>query len=230
MNSLPSNQEPTVENVELYIKALYENIRNGYLNMQPKEIIGKKELEIKENDVSYDLYILTADNHYFVARTLFMNFIFEYSLFAGYQCIELYLKAFLKNKGFIPPHRHELSYLLEKCRANASCEDTFIYSNDIYAIIYRFEPYYSIPRYPITNDKSDEIGLAVPHDIFLLDYFVMRIRQILPMPDKENDILTGTGTYSSITKRFAPEFYDKFVNRNINFPNRPISIDSFISE
>lgn len=208
---------PTVESVEEYIHFLKDTIGSGASNISPTEYLDEVSYNSKLNDIGYEYFIMYGDNHYFVARTLFMNFVFEYSLFSAYQCIENYLKAFIKSKNQVPPQTHSLTRLRTICIAQATIEDSFIRSEEISTIIYKYEPFYTIPRYPVTKTKWVAPASLHPDDIYVLDYFVLKFRKMLPLPGNMADILKGNDIHAFLCKRHSPGFYNTFLQGNINF-------------
>lgn len=172
--------------------------------------------------IDYWQFIQSADYHYFISRILFLHHILEYSLFSGYQCIENYLKAYLKHKGLIPPNSHDLRELLRRCRdVKQSVVDTFIHSDNITIIIAKYEPFYELARYPVQKQHpKGGYAFVIPDDIYILDYFVMRMRELLAIPANTWDILKD-GHYSLYQcQQSFPDFYNFFFVNNINFADR----------
>lgn len=209
--------DPTIESVESYIRELEDLIGTGVSNIVPNELVDKVTFNEKLGEIEYQYYLMFGDRHYFVSRVLFMNFVFDYSYFSGHQCIENYLKGFIKSKNEVPSHKHTLSDLLKKCRDVASEKDEFIWSEEIATIIYRYNPFYTLPRYPVSQTKWEGISSTHPDDIYLLDYFVLRFRKMLPLPENMSDILKGDDIHAFLCKRHSPNFYNSFLDRNINF-------------
>jgi hypothetical protein len=212
-----NTNEPTVETIEKYIHFLKECIGKNAGNMPDFQPIIKTSYKSKMNKIGFEEFVRYADHHYFVSRTLFMNFIFGYSFFSAYQCIENYLKAFLKSKGHIPPKIHPLTQLLSVSKNIASLNDEFINSDEISTIIYKFEPFYEFPRYPISNNEFTPHAFLHPDDIYLLDYFVLKFRELLFSSDNILDIENSLSTFILICRKNSPEFYKTFLFHNINF-------------
>lgn len=210
------NKVPTVESIENYIKWLNSLINTGVSNIVPSEKIDNVLYSQKREELHYQDYIMFGDRHYFVSRVLFMNFVFDYSYFSGQQSIENYLKGFIKSKGNAPDQKHSLKDLLRTCREIACGKDEFIWSNEISTIIYRYEPFYTLPRYPDSQTKWVGISSTYPDDIFLLDYFVLRFRQLLPLSQNTGDLLKGNDIFAFLCKRHSPSFYECFLDGNIN--------------
>lgn len=215
-----SNTEPTIESIEENIHFLKSTIGSGAANIQPTVFLDNITYSQKLNNIGYEFYIMSADNHYFVSRTLFMNYIFDYSLFSAYQCIENYLKAFIKSKNQIPDRIHSLTKLITSCARYASNTDVFINSDEISTIIYKYEPFYSMPRYPVSREKWVSNVSIHPDDIYILDYFVMKFREMLPYPANMSDILKENGIIAFLCKKNSPDFYDTFLQGNINFTSK----------
>ncbi|MBA4375794.1 MAG: hypothetical protein C0401_06435 [Anaerolinea sp.] len=207
---------PTVESIEEYIIFLNESIGQGVSNMPPTDLLDPLSIKSNLEQLHYSEFILFADYHYFVSRTLFMNFVRDYSFFSGYQCMENYLKAYIKSKNCIPSFEHPLNKLLKICREFEKRDDAFIFSKEIETIFYKFDPYYMVPRYPITSERWVSRTID-PFDINLLDYFVLRFREILPLPQNQMDLLKGDHIFLTLCKKYAPNFYLSFFNGNINF-------------
>jgi HEPN domain-containing protein len=214
------NTEPTIESIEEYIHFLKSLIGSGAANIQPTVLLDKNTYNQKLNNIGYEYYIKSGDDHYFVSRTLFMNYIFDYSLFSAYQCIENYLKAFIKSKNQVPPLKHSLTMLKTICTNNASNNDVFINSVEISTIIDKYEPFYTMPRYPVSREKWLPKAFFHPNDIYVLDYFVMKFREMLPFPPNMSDILKENDTTAFLCKENSPYFYDTFLQGNINFTSK----------
>lgn len=215
-----TNTKPTIESIEEYIHFLNSKIGSGASNIQPSVKLDDHSYNEKLNNIGYEYYIYSADNHYFVSRTLFMNYIFEYSLFSAYQCIENYLKAYIKHKKQLPPLTHNLMSLKEKCSKHATIDDAFIDSVELSTIIYKYDPFYTMPRYPVSREKWLPRAHLHPDDIYILDYFVMKFRQMLPYPENMRDILKENHITEFLCREKAPSFYDTFLQGNINFPRK----------
>lgn len=209
--------DPTIESVEKYIQWLKKYIGKGAGNIVPNEEMDKAAYSEKLGEIGYQYYIMFGDDHYFVSRVLFMNFVFDYSYFSGHQCIENYLKGFIKSKNEVPPLTHSLLDLHTKCREIAYDNDEFIRSEELATIIYRYSPFYTLPRYPVSRTKWVGIASTHPDDIYLLDYFVLRFRKMLPLPENMGDILKGDDIHAFLCKEYSPSFYNSFLDRNINF-------------
>jgi HEPN domain-containing protein len=171
--------------------------------------------------IEYWYFVQSADYHYFVSRILFLRHVTEYSQFSGYQCIENYLKAYLKYKEQIPPNSHDLQELLRLCRAEDLVADSFINGDSISIIIAKYEPFYEVARYPVQKQRPKSgYAFLIPDDIFILDYFVMKMREVLSIPANTWDILKN-GHYSLFQcQQLYPGFYGIFFSDNINFTEK----------
>lgn len=171
--------------------------------------------------LEYWYYIMWADEHYFAGRTLFMQHIIMYSYFCFQQCVELYLKAYLKCHGVVPPDTHSLSELLQACRALSAAHD-FIKSDYLEVITRKFGGFNEYPRYPIQKNrpKDGKYVFMWPRDVYYVDYFVFKMRQLVSIPDRTRDLLRGDESYDlEQCKTINPAFYASFRQDNYNFPN-----------
>ncbi len=67
----------------------------------------------KLNEVSYINFIQSGDYHYFVSRVLFLNRVEIYSFYAAQQCVECYLKGYMRLKEKPVIRTHNLEDLLK---------------------------------------------------------------------------------------------------------------------
>lgn len=208
----------TLDSIEKYLDFLKEAAKEGAGNVPVLNKRTKNEYQEALENVEYWNFVQSADYHYFISRILILHHIREYSQFSGYQCIENYLKAYLKYKGQIPPKSHDLQELLQLCRENETELGSFIHGDRISVVIAKYEPFYELARYPVQkHHPKNGYVLLVPYDIYVLDYFVMRMREILPIPTNTWDILKN-GHYSlHQCQRMCPDFYQMFLADNINF-------------
>lgn len=208
----------TLDSIEKYIHYLSEHIEiNALIMPRSNKIKDKIEHKSDLDNAQYHEFISFADYHYFISRILFMNHLYLYSLFAGQQCIENYLKAFIKYKDQTPDEIHPLSILLETCKKIANKTDDFILSNEIVTIIYKYEPFNEIPRYPVTKTTLNGWGCLYPNDIYILDYFVFKFRELLPFPKQYHNIMEENHIYITSCKNDSPDVYKMFIDGNINF-------------
>ena len=213
-----SEFETTISTVEEYIEHLIKAAEIGAGNVPLLEELDKKEYKAAVEKIDYWRYIQSADYHYFVSRLLFLHHIIEYSNFCGHQCIENYLKAYLKYMKIVPPNWHSLKKLAERARDVSAEADDFISSDRLSVIIAKYEPFYELARYPVQK-KRPKSGYAFiyPYDIYILDYFVLKMRQMLSIPDNTWDILKDGHYKLEQSKRNTPDFYKLIFANNINF-------------
>ena len=163
-------------------------------------------------------FIHSADYHYFVSRVLFLHYVALYAQFSAYQCVENYLKAYLKYHERVPPNSHNLQELLKLCHDQERSGESFITSDNLSIIITKYEPFYELPRYPAQKQLPEKgYSFLIPDDIYILDYFVMRMRQILPVPTNASDIFRATHFELHLCQQNCPNFYSTFLANNINF-------------
>ncbi|MBA3072740.1 MAG: hypothetical protein FP831_04025, partial [Anaerolineae bacterium] len=93
-----SRHLPTIESIKENISYLKELIGDNTIIMPQTTIVDNKSYAIEIEKTPYHEFIVFADYHYFISRVLFMNSLDLYSFFAGQQCIENYLKAFVRFK------------------------------------------------------------------------------------------------------------------------------------
>lgn len=213
---------PTIESIEEYLEFLKKAAKEGIGNVPKLDKRTKNEYRDALNKIEYWQFVQSADYHYFISRILFLHHILEYSQFSGYQCIENYLKAYLKHKGNIPPAIHDLRELHRRCLdVNQSAIDDFIHNDNITIIISKYEPFYELARYPVQR-QLPKAGYAfiIPNDIYILDYFVMKMREILVIPKNTWDILMDGHHDLFRCKSLFPDFYNSFIEDNINFIQR----------
>ena len=209
-----TDYKPTISTVESYIANLERAAEIGAGNVPLLEELDEDAYADRVEKTAYWSYIQSADYHYFVSRVLFMNHVIEYSNFSGHQCIETYLKAYLKFRNVIPPNWHSLGKLIG--RANEVSEDTFIESAELSVIAAKYEPFYELARYPVQR-RGPKCGYAFiyPDDIYILDYFVLKMRQIMSIPENTWDLFRNGHFKLEQAKRNAPEFYGLVFSNNI---------------
>jgi hypothetical protein len=170
---------------------------------------------------SYWRFIEFADYHYFISRILYKKKVFEYSMFCGNQCIENYLKAYLIFKGVIPDPKHGLLHFLYKCREITSPKNGFIHSKQLFTIVSKYNPFEEYARYPVQHERPGDIFVFnYPNGIYMLDYFVFSMRQIIRTPEGERDIFIDGHQYLDNCRVEYPDFYIEFIDKNINFPDQ----------
>jgi len=207
-----------MKSIEEYIDFLEESFKDGGQNLPEKEIVS--DYKQKVESVSYSLYIDRADLHYFISRQLFLVHIDLYSYFAGHQCIENYLKAYIKYKNSIPKDIHILEKLLENCRQlDIDKNDNFIHSARITTIIKFYEPFYELARYPVQKVRPNkgQYVSVFPDGINILDLFVFRMREIIKLPENSRDLFKDNHYHLDLCQMKDSSFYNKFKKDNINF-------------
>lgn len=206
-----------VKKVEEYIDFLTRCLEDDKLsNIRKKENI-KSEYKTKKEELAFNHYVRSGDIHYFVSRTLFLLGVCEYSFFTAQQCIELYLKAYIKYKGITPPDGHALPDLVNECRKIPGNDD-FIRSDRLMTIAERFNPFYEYPRYPVQKSRplNGTYAFIYPDDIQPLDYFVYKMREIISYPENSYDILKE-GKLQSLDAEYSKNIEAQFRAGNINF-------------
>ena len=221
-NKRVSNDPNYIQQADEYVKWLQET-KDQYpdaANNIFKEFITPEEGNLQLSKSPYIDFIQQGDYHYFVSRVLFMHQVVDYSNFSAHQCIENYLKGYLKFLNCSFKTTHNLDSLLQKCKENALDSHLFIFSNRAKLIIDRFDPFYELARYPVqlrSRPKRGFFSYIFPLDISVLDYFVFRMREIFPKLLDGWDIFT-TGHYKLFQcQQHHPEFYSNFIKGNINF-------------
>jgi len=216
-----SDPRASIHEIEKHLTFLKKTVDQdpSALNVPEFETLTKQDYKSEVAKISYWFFIQHADQHYFVARILFMQQVLEYSLFCGQQCIENYLKAYLKYYNTIPPNTHDLQILLDKCRSLSHTLEPFIASAHIEMIVQLFNPFNELGRYPIQRKrpKNGEYISMYPTDIYNLDYFVYRMREILSIPANTWDIFREGLQHLYTSDDGCPEFNSTFKADNINF-------------
>jgi HEPN domain-containing protein len=211
----------TITEIEKHLMFLKETADHhpDALNVPAFEAVANRDYKSRVAQIDYWRFIQHADQHYFVARILFMHHVMEYSFFCAQQCVENYLKAYLKYHNAIPSDSHDLKTLLDHCRRLSHTLEPFIASTHIEIIVQLFNPFNELARYPIQKrrPKDGQYALTHPTDIFNLDYFVYRMREILSIPTQTWDILRDGLQDLQMCQEECPEFYSVFRIDNINF-------------
>jgi len=215
---------PTIKSIEKSIDMIKTAFESDGKRSSRAPSLGNlhgKEYRDAVEKIEYWRFIQSADYHYFVSRILYLHHILTYSQFCSQQCIENYLKAYLKFKNKPHQNSHNLTALLASCRDIAPVSDTFIKSDRIATIISMYEPFYELARYPVQKTRpKGTYCLVTPGDIYILDYFVMKMREILAIPGNTGDILKKGHESLISCQTFYPKFYSVFFEDNINFVKR----------
>ncbi|MGU7853095.1 HEPN domain-containing protein [Burkholderia orbicola] len=171
----------------------------------------------KENATAAD-YLLFAEEHYAISRILFHVGQWEYGFYCGQQMIETYLKAYIKEKGETPKDTHDLRNILEKCR-DLDPSQPFINGEHIEVIVDMFNPFNEFPRYPVfKKGPSGGVGTTYPHNVYTLDYFALKMRELVPTPENRSSLFKGNHFKMHQLTNEYPEIYRLITDSNINFP------------
>ncbi len=208
-----------LDDVKMYVDELTTLKNKEFVNISKR--IKDPDFDTKLKNMSYTIFISSADLHYFLSRILFYHHIYPYSFFEAQQCIELYLKSFIKyaNHNEIPNRIHDLEELLNQCRLlDKNRNYPFLHSSRISTICHRFNPFYEIPRYPAGNFiPNTGPGFLFPTDIYPLDLFVFEMRNILPLPETHSDIFKDYHFDLHQCFENFPDWVETFKYDNINF-------------
>ncbi len=193
--------------------------QEGMVNLSDTEG-GWQRYQTQLANVPWEHFVQKADYSYFVARTLLTQNVYLYGLFCAQQCVETYLKAFLKKSGAPIPQHHRLNDLLVESQ-QVHCEgDSFFHSPYAEAICRKYDPFYEIARYPVQISRPVD-GKCIwvsGIDELILDYFVYQMRKILQMHPDSWDILGSQGHQDLwLVKEHRPDFYRLFTTNNLNF-------------
>jgi HEPN domain-containing protein len=209
---------PTRSSIEEYIEHLKSSKDIGAANLPGLDELSHAEYVEAVQSIEYWRYVQAADYHYFVSRVLFLLHVTEYSFFAGHQCVENYLKAYLKSRGALPDNIHRLGKLLDTVRSLAPVADGFLHEDRASIVVERFEPFYELARYPVRRSRpKGGYAFLIPDDIYVLDYFVLRMRSLLSIPSNTWDILRDGHYNLELCKEQSPHFYRLFAINNVNF-------------
>ncbi|OXJ20237.1 HEPN domain-containing protein [Burkholderia sp. AU6039] len=170
----------------------------------------------KENATASD-YLAFAEQHYAIARLLMHFSLWEYGSYCGQQMIETYLKAYIKEKGQTPKDIHDLRDILQICR-ELDPSQPFINGEHIEIIADMFNPFNEFPRYPVfKKGPSGGVGTVYPENIYTLDYFAFKMREIVHTPDNRSSLFKdGHYKFGTLTSRY-PDIYRLITDKNINF-------------
>ena len=163
-------------------------------------------------------YTHSAEHNYEVARLLFELRIWDYALFCSQQSVENYFKAYIKRQGFEPRMTHSLTDLLQQCREPHQ-HAAFLASEHAETIAQYFNPFNEIARYPVHRNRpgGGAYVISYPDHMYVLDYFVYRMRDLLPIPS-DHASLFRDGTVKLMSfRREHPAIYQLIKRSNINF-------------
>jgi len=219
--NLRREPEP-VRAADHYVRFLRESANRGASNLVFAQRTSREEFQRRLNRTDYWQWVQSADYHYFISRALSLRSITEYSLFASHQCVENYLKAYIRCRRRTPPMSHDLVSLLMKCRATAPARDLFIFSDQATVVAERYNPFYELARYPVhtVTPGTGSYVILAQQDLTVLDYFVYRMRRVLPAPPGAGwDILTEGSFHLFMCQQQFPHFYASLYTGNLNFGN-----------
>jgi HEPN domain-containing protein len=165
----------------------------------------------------YVRFILSGEKHYAVARLLFQFGMSAYALFCSQQAVENYFKAYVKSTGQRPHTTHSLTKLLKQCRETGS-PPPFVMSDYAETIAQRFDAFNEVARYPVHKAyPSDKTYVVMyPLDMHVLDYFVFRMRELLPTPDDWATLFRRRHAVLGDCERAHPEVFSLIWKDNIN--------------
>ena len=207
-------KEEKIKNIEDSLFSLKDGIDQGYANIPNYENENYDYQDQKQN-LNHGSYMAAGNYNYLASRILFKMSVYEYSFFCAQQCIENYLKGFLKVKGENIKDTHDIFYLLQKCRKFNSKND-FINSEAIEVIVRKFIIFNELPRYPVVKKFKSKTGgyiICETNDINILDYFILKMRTIMVFPEERADLLKFEGVYSML----GEETRKIFKEGNVNF-------------
>jgi len=142
---------------------------------------GLKALKTEMATVRWENFVERADEHYFVARVLFSQWLPRYGSLCAQQCVENYLKAYMRASGRPAELGHRLTDLLQSISAWAD-EASFLRTDYLTTICNRYDPFYEVARYPVhkTGPKNAYGFISGDGtDESILDYFVYKMREEL---------------------------------------------------
>ena len=162
-------------------------------------------------------YVRSGEKNYAVARLLSELQVFDYAMFCGQQSVENYLKAYIKSLGKQPSATHSLAGLLSECRDGMGA-DSFLASDAAETIAQVFDPFNEIARYPVhrTGPKGRAWTLFYPDDMYILDYFVFRMRELLPVPENQSTLFRSRHGVLGGLRKEHPEVFALIWRKNIN--------------
>jgi hypothetical protein len=66
------------------------------------------------------------------------------------------------------------------CRTKETDINSFINDDKVSIIIAKYGPFYELARYPVHKQHpKNGYAFLIPDDVYILDYFVMKMREIL---------------------------------------------------
>lgn len=213
--------EDPIKRAEEYVDYLAECLKQGG-RWVIAEYERNADYKTERDDASHVKFLHKADGHYFVARVLLHCGIYDYGFFCAQQCVENYLKAYLKFKNACPSRDiHDLAELLSLCRS-AGETDPFLTSLRAEVCVRRYWPYYELARYPVQRNRPRDGSWSIPSmesEVLVLDYFVYNVKKSIP---QDNPWLDPSGSwYANMAKIFSShskiDLIVAFETDNINF-------------
>jgi hypothetical protein len=205
------------ESVENYLEFLKNSIAQGSNNVFTMNSRSATDFNNVIHNLDFSNYVDSADYHYFISRILFLSHLPHFSYFCAYQCIENYLKGFIKFHSATPPQSHDLNYLLSICKNLDKDPNSFINGDHIETILIIYQAFYETPRYPAGKKFPGKGSFIFPFDIFILDYFVFKMKELLPIPQKQRSILEHNHYLLDLCMRKSPMIYNLFLINNMNY-------------
>jgi HEPN domain-containing protein len=215
---MQTNLDAALAEAERLISHALDAHRNGAVNIATTEV-DRKAYQTRLAQLPWPNFVQSADYSYFAARTMLSAGVHLYGLFCAHQCVENYLKALIKRHSNETPQSHRLQDLLGLARQTCGT-GSFLASEYAEAICLKYEPFYEIARYPaqIARPKNGMYAWFSGIDEQILDYFVHRMRQELPLPDNSWDILSARGHMDlQLVQEHHPDLYRRFTDGNLNF-------------
>ena len=92
----------------------------------------------------------------------------------------------------------------------------FITSKEIEIIVKKYNPFYENTRYPVQKKrpKNGQYTIFYPFDIQVLDYFVLKMREVMPYPNNMWDMLKNF--YPPISE----EVFNMFKKDNVYYTSQ----------
>ena len=213
------NQASAIKEAERLLLHALKAYQDGMANLADVDVNRQRYLTQLES-APWEHFVQKADYSYFVARTLLSQNVHLYGLFCAQQCVETYLKAFLRKSGAAIPQLHRLNDLLIASGKVCHKSRSFFDSPHAEAICRRYDPFYEIARYPVQISRPVDgkyVWMSGMDEQFL-DYFVYRMRKILEVQPGSWDILGSQGHEDlHLVKELHPDFYRLFTTNNLNF-------------
>lgn len=212
---MPISNAP--DEVEKYLEWLdsHKNGKPNLINHTTKITRTKEEYKAAVEATTTDDYLMFAELHYALARITISLDVWVYGLYCAQQMAEIYLKAFIKLRGEVPKDTHSLQELLIQCR-NADPKEPFINSQHIDVIVRMLDPFNEVGRYPAFR-KGPQGGASLNklQDVHALDYFVFKMRNIIPTSELHSSLFKGNHFW--MHDLMQTDVYKYVTNGNINF-------------